>query len=99
MPAALTRMSTGPSASCAAAKPIPLSLPQPVTRAVRAVKWNGLSAPIAMSLIGSTFESALESHPDRERGKTALANESSQGGSGMEAQIGDNIVFESERVG
>jgi hypothetical protein len=52
-----------------------------------------------MSLIGSTFESALESHPDRERGKTALANESSQGGSGMEAQIGDNIVFESERVG
>ena len=44
-------------------------------------------------------ESALESHPDRERGKTALANESSEGGSGMEAQIGDNIVFESERVG
>src|SRR6266516_141103 len=87
------------ASSRAAAKPIPLSLPQPVTRAVRAVKSNGLSAPIAMSLIGSTFESALESHPDRERGKTALANESSQGGSGMEAQIGDNIVFESERVG
>src|SRR6266566_1111190 len=87
------------ASSRAAAKPIPLSLPQPVTRAVRAVKSNGFSAPIAMSLIGSTFESALESHPDRERGKTARANESSQGGSGMEAQIGDNIVFESERVG
>src|SRR6266576_800661 len=51
------------ASSRAAAKPIPLSLPQPVTRAVRAVKSNGLSAPIAMSLIGSTFESALESHP------------------------------------
>jgi Domain of unknown function (DUF1918) len=87
------------ASSRAVAKPIPLSLPQPVTSAVRPVKSNGLSAPIAMSLIGSTFESALESHPDRERGKTALANESSQGGSGMEAQIGDNIVFESERVG
>jgi len=46
--------------SRAAAKPIPLSLPLPVTSAVRPVKSNGLSAPIAMSLIGSTFESADE---------------------------------------
>jgi hypothetical protein len=39
-----------------------------------------------------------QSHPGREPAKTTLANESSQGGTGMEAQIGDNIVFESERV-